>query len=193
MIIKYPLKQEGYMYPNAIEWDGTKSGGLRRLRLGEIALAQSLYQNSIHYNQVWIHRGSYLPFNLQDNLTAMTPNGEMWFQEGVYQHDFSMSIVSMQHLFFHEMMHVWQFQRGMMVRTRGLISWATDYSYSLDKQSLNDYSMEQQACIVSDYWLLIHYGFYHTKANLQYRDYDTTVPESSLIPIYKKILGSFPA
>lgn len=77
------------MYPNSINWPETKKGGLRRLRPGEINLASSLYGFSIHYNQVWIHRGSYLPFNLQNNNTAMTPNGEMWFQEGVYQHDFS--------------------------------------------------------------------------------------------------------
>lgn len=99
-------------YPNSVNWPVTREGGIRRLRLGEINLASSLYGFSIHYNQVWVHRGSYLPFSLQDNLTAMTPNGEMYFQEGVYERDFSMASIDMQHMFLHEMMHVWQKQRG---------------------------------------------------------------------------------
>jgi hypothetical protein len=172
---------------------GIKKGGLRLLTLGEINLASSLYGFSIHYNKIWIHRGSYLPFDLQDNLTAMTPNGEMWFQEGVYRDDYSASTIGMQHMFLHEMMHVWQQQRGMWIRTRGSLSWAVDYSYSLDKTNLSEYSMEQQACIVSDYWLLTHYGFYNTQANLKYRDYVPFLPDKELIPIYKNILGSFPS
>ncbi|MRS88627.1 type IV secretion protein Rhs [Enterobacteriaceae bacterium RIT714] len=177
----------------ATEWKETKTGGLRRLRLSEINLASSLYGFSIRYHQVWVHRGSYLPFNLQDNYTAMTPDGEMWFQEGVYQHDFSAASINMRHLFLHEMMHVWQRQRGMWIKTRGAFSWAADYSYSLDKARLTDYSMEQQACIVSDYWLLTHYGFRHTKANLKFRDYHPSLPEKELIPLYKKILKGFPS
>ncbi len=180
------------MYDWIVKDTGIDRGGMRLLKLGEINLASSLYGFSIHYNQVWIHRGSYLPFNLQDNLTAMTPNGEMYFQEGVYERDFSMASIDMQHMFLHEMMHVWQKQRGMWVKTRGAFPWAADYTYSLDKATLSDYSMEQQACIVSDYWLLKHYGFFNTKANLKYRDYNPSIPESDLVPLYQKILGSFP-
>lgn len=179
------------------DWDLTKRdriepGGLRILRTGEIILATTLYGNSIHYNKVWVHRESYLPFNLQYNLTAMTPNGEMWFQEGVYENDFSMASLSRQHMFLHEMMHVWQHQRGMWVRTRGAFSWAADYSYSLDKESLLDYSLEQQATIVSDYWVLIYRGFFHTTTDIKYRDYDPYEPISALIAKYKKILRGFP-
>jgi len=49
------------------------------------------------------------------------------------------------------MMHVWQHQKGMMVRTRGLFSWAVNYYYDLNGKKLSDYGMEQQASIVSDY------------------------------------------
>lgn len=173
--------------------DGIQRGGLRLLTLGEINLASSLYGFSIHYNLVWIHRESYLPFDLQNNLQGMTPNGEMWFQDGLYQPDFSASLVFYQHIFLHEMMHVWQHQHGMWVRTRGTFSWGADYSYSLDKKSLSDYSMEQKAGIVSDYWLLVHHGFYHTTANLQYRDYDPGESYKDLIAKYKKVLGNFPS
>jgi hypothetical protein len=80
----------------------------------------------------------------------------------------------------------------MWVRTRGAFSWAVDYHYSLDKDRLSDYGLEQQASIVSDYWLLIHYGFWGHMANVHYRDYDPTTPEKELIIKYKNVLRDFP-
>lgn len=44
------------------------------------------------------------------------------------------------------------------VRMRGLFSWAADYYYKLDKAKLTDYSLEQQASIIADYWLILIYG-----------------------------------
>ena len=69
-------------YPNSIDWKPIQEGGLRRLRLGEINLANSLFGFSILYHQVWVHLESYLPFDSQNPGQAMTPNGEMWFREG---------------------------------------------------------------------------------------------------------------
>lgn len=191
--VAFKIKEECMdYYKNPGEDDVTKPGGLRLLKPGEIVLAVTLFGYSIHYNKVWVHRGSYLPFNIQGNFTAMTPNGEMWFQEGVYEEDFSRTSIKMQHMFLHEMMHVWQHQRGMWVRTRGAFSWAADYSYSLDKENLLDYSLEQQASLVSDYWVLLHGGFYHTKANINYRHYPSSESVENLIEKYRDILGSFP-
>lgn len=172
-------------------------GGLRRLTLGEINLARTLYAFSIRYNEVWVHRGGYLPFNMQNNATAMTPNGEMYFQEDVYQPDFSQSSkrlkrIDGQHLFLHEMMHVWQGQHGMWIKTRGIFSWAVDYSYDLDKSTLSDYGMEQQASIVSDYWLLKSYGFYGHSNLYNLRNYDPDEPIEQLRVRYEKVLESFP-
>ncbi|WMY72635.1 type IV secretion protein Rhs [Buttiauxella selenatireducens] len=180
------------MYENPVKYAPLKKGGLRLLTPGEIGLACSLFDFSVHYNQVWVHRGGYLPFNLQDNYTAMTPDGEMWFQDGVYQNDFSIPYVDGQHLFLHEMMHVYQKQRGMWVKTRGAFSWAADYTYSLDKATLSDYSMEQQACIVSDYWLLKHHGFFGHTNLYKFRDYDPHEPVRNLLVRYVEILGNFP-
>lgn len=42
-----------------------KEGGVRLLTAGEIQLAQSVFLSTIDYSKVWIHRESYLPFNLQ--------------------------------------------------------------------------------------------------------------------------------
>jgi len=77
-------------YLNSVKWPPTEEGGLRRLRLGEINLASTLYGYSIYYHKVWVHRDSYLPFNLQNPGQAMAPNGEMWFRAGTYEDDFSM-------------------------------------------------------------------------------------------------------
>jgi hypothetical protein len=44
----------------------------------EIQLAQSVFLSTIDYSKVWSHRENYLPFNLQNNNTAMTPSGESY-------------------------------------------------------------------------------------------------------------------
>ncbi|SCC19213.1 hypothetical protein [Kosakonia oryziphila] len=59
----------------------------------------------------------------------------------------------------HEIGHVWQHQMGVNVRTRGLVSWASSYEYSLPgEKDLADYSLEQQASIIADYYVLANFG-----------------------------------
>lgn len=169
-------------------------GGLRLLTLGEIALARSLYGYGLKYNKIWVHRESYLPLNLQPIDVAMSPNGEMWFREDTYSHDFSMEAdVQKKHRFMHEMMHVWQTQHGMFVRTRGLFSRFADYSYSLDKVDIRHYSLEQQASLVSDYWLLKTYGFRNYMYLPALRNYDPKESDYSLLQRYRSVMKGFPA
>lgn len=167
-------------------------GGTRQLTIGEIALAKTLYGGSIVYSKVWVHRESYLPFNIQPIDVAMTPNGELWFREGTYSPDFSLDELPKKHVFMHEMMHAWQAQKGMFVRTRGLFSRFADYSYSLDKAEIFHYGLEQQASLVSDYWLLLNYGLFGHSDLHEYRDYDPNEPVHSLIQKYKSVLEGFP-
>ncbi|MGQ8817436.1 hypothetical protein [Serratia sp. NA_13] len=55
-----------------------KQEGIKRaLTPGEVNLARSVFGNSIFYNRVRVHCDSYLPFGLQNQLTAMSPNGEL--------------------------------------------------------------------------------------------------------------------
>lgn len=138
-----------------------KQEGIKRaLTPGEVHLARSVFGNSIFYNRVLVHCDSYLPFGLQASRTAMAPNGELWFRKERYKADFSTAAAGFQHVFIHEMGHVWQHQKGMWVRTRGLFSWAAEYRYRLDdKRLLHNYPMEQQASIVADYWFLNKYGY----------------------------------
>lgn len=135
-------------------------GLLRLITLGEIAMARRVFGNSLVYNRIWVHCDSYLPFGLQNRRYAMTPDGELWFRKETYKPDFSSPIVSLdsKYIFIHELGHVWQHQRGQWVRLRGSFSWAADYTYRLDKKKLTDYSLEQQASIIADYWLLLVYG-----------------------------------
>lgn len=77
-----------------------KEGGLRLLTTGEIQLAHSVFLSTIDYSKVWIHRESYLPFNLQDKNTAMTPDGEIYFRDQ-YCDDFSQTTDDLQHMFIH--------------------------------------------------------------------------------------------
>ncbi|MCK6942110.1 hypothetical protein L8Q45_15715, partial [Enterobacter roggenkampii] len=46
----------------------------------------------------------------------------------------------------------------LSVAIQGAFSWAAEYTYRLDKEKLTDYSLEQQASILADYWLLLVYG-----------------------------------
>lgn len=168
-------------------------GILRRMTLGEIAMARKVYGDSIVYSRVWIHCDSYLPFGLQSRNYAMTPNGELWFRQELYKQDFSVNTVFIEdkHLFIHELGHVWQHQHGQWVRTRGLFSWAADYCYSLDKKIINGYSLEQQASILADYWLLLVYGldmwrYYQKPGRMgKYRGADNL---RNIHSLYKKIV-----
>jgi hypothetical protein len=56
-----------------------RRGPSRPLRQGEILMAAQLFKSSIDYGQVRVHNEEFLPFDLQPDNTAMTPNGEIYF------------------------------------------------------------------------------------------------------------------
>ncbi|EOW1325748.1 hypothetical protein [Klebsiella aerogenes] len=55
-----------------------QEGGYRSLTICEIALARLVFGDAIKYSEVKVHNKIYLPFNMQSNNVAMTPNGEMY-------------------------------------------------------------------------------------------------------------------
>ena len=58
----------------------TPKGGERNLTAGEVAMARSVFGDGLDYDAVKVHRGGYwLFFGFQDEDTAVTPNGEMYF------------------------------------------------------------------------------------------------------------------
>lgn len=171
-----------------------EEGTLRRMTIGEIAMARRVFGDSIVYSRVWIHCDSYLPFGLQKKNYAMTPNGEIWYRKSMYRDDFSPNSVFVEdkYVFIHELAHVWQHQHGQWVRLRGAFSWAAEYTYRLDKYKLTDYSLEQQESILADYWLLLVYGidkwsFYQRPGQMgKYRGVDKMRDIPSL---YQKIVS----
>ncbi|APG20696.1 UNVERIFIED_ORG: hypothetical protein J2806_005092 [Kosakonia oryzae] len=137
----------------------TAENSSRPLTAGEIRMIKPLFKDAINYSAVKVYNGEYLPFGLQDNRTAMTPNGYMYYPGDLFQEDFSFGFVGNMALFVHEMGHVWQHQMGANVRTRGLFSWAASYEYSLpEEKDLADYNLEQQASIIADYYILTKFG-----------------------------------
>lgn len=170
-----------------------EEGSLRLMTLGEISMARKVFGSSINYNIVWIHCDSYFPFGMQSKDYSMAPNGELWFRKESYHSDFSCLTVTMKNkrTFIHELGHVWQHQHGQWVRLRGIFSWAADYIYDLDKEKLTDYSLEQQASIIADYWLLIVYGINQwsiSQGPAGIGKYRGKRPLSSIPALYKKIV-----
>lgn len=175
--------------------DTLKEGGVRLLTLGEIALATSVFASTIEYSTVWIHRESYLPFDLQDEDTAMAPNGELYFRNQ-YQDDFSETLPYQQHLFIHEMSHVWQRARGMNVIARGLVSWLVSYRYKLDGRLLSEYPMEQQAQIIADNFVVKTFGYQMWRYLEIKKNPDVTldgdISEPAIQKGYRNALRGFP-
>jgi len=130
----------------------------RSLTKGEVDIASALFRDSIDYSKVRVHNEEYLPFGWQDDDTAMTPNGEMYFNSKHFKFDYSMESDSYKLWFIHEMGHVWQYQLGYGVKRAGL---TTDYSdkktYAYDikadaGKTLADFNFEQQCELFKDYY-----------------------------------------
>ncbi|CRG52294.1 type IV secretion protein Rhs [Yersinia wautersii] len=170
-----------------------EEGTLRLLTPGEVELAKLVFWSTISYEKVWIHHDSFLPFGLQNKQTAMAPDGEIYFRE-YYRDDYSLNVPFHQHMFIHEMAHVWQREKGMNVIGRGLVSWAVSYRYVLDGRLLSEYPMEQQAQIIADHFSLQAEGY--TKW-CELRDYgivtlDGDIREPVIRQQYENTLRGFP-
>ncbi|WP_235425987.1 type IV secretion protein Rhs [Erwinia tracheiphila] len=126
---------------------------------------------------------------MQGKFFGVTPNGEMYFRKETYLKDFSLSSKFNQHFFMHEMTHVWQHQHGMWVRTRGIFSWVSTYKYIIDpNKNLSKYSMEQQAQIIADYFLLKKYGVNGLKSEIGRQAGFQGKLDDNTISLYRKIL-----
>lgn len=124
-------------------------------------MARSVFQDAIDYTRVRVVRGSFLPFNLQDQNTAMTPRGSIHFMPAQYRDDFSRESAGGKLFFIHEMVHVWQWQLGYNCMLHGLLLALTggyigQRAYRYDAAalalSLSDYNMEQQGELIAHYF-----------------------------------------
>ncbi|ELY7391691.1 vgr related protein [Cronobacter universalis] len=163
----------------------------RKLTTGEIKLAHQAFKYSINYSSVKIFKGSYLPFNLQAENTAMAPDGNIYFMQD-YRADYAAAYLDLKHLFIHEMMHVWQHQHGYAVRIRGIASGLRSYYYELGNKRLSHYPLEQQACIVADYWLLMQHTMEQWAVYKKYLGPFSFADKKGLLARYENVIGYFP-
>ena len=132
----------------------------RPLTAGEIAMARSVFHDGIDYARVRVVCGSFLPFNLQDQNTAMTPRGSLYFMPPQYRIDFSREDAGGKLFFIHEMVHVWQYQLGYSVLLHGVLlalrgGYIGQRAYRYDAQAggvLSDFNMEQQGDLIAHYF-----------------------------------------
>ena len=125
----------------------------RPLTAGEIALARSVFGDAIDYAPVRIVRRKWAFF--QPRETVMAPTGSIHFHpEGSrYRDDFAAGSLDDQGLFIHEMVHVWQHQKGIVLPIKRHPFCRYDYAIR-PGLPLHRYGLEQQAEIVRHAFLL---------------------------------------
>lgn len=148
----------------------------RSLIPGEIKLAQTVFQNIINYDRVKIYCHSSQS-RTQLRVITTTKNGEVLLSMSEYRSDFSGDYtnyhdsVKCPHSFIFAMSFVWQYFRYDSSFHDPYIS-SVWYSYKLDEPAFNFYTMEQQASIIADYWLLNKHDIVEYKDISNYQEYD---------------------
>lgn len=134
----------------------TNRGFSRGLTSGEIAMTKWVFGSSIDYSKVLVRNGDFwMLLGQQDQDTAVTPDGNMYWPNKHFRQDFSTESLIYQRWFMHEMTHVWQYQMGFPVMKRGMIRVGLNYNYTLSPtKKFGDYDMEAQGNIIADYFLV---------------------------------------
>ncbi len=125
----------------------------RPLTSGEIELARSVFGGAIDYDRVAVCRRKWAFF--QPRHVVMAPRGNIHFHPhgDLYRDDFAAAHLSDQGLFVHEMVHVWQHQRGINLPFKRHPF--CRYAYSLvPGRRFERYGIEQQAELVRHAFLL---------------------------------------
>jgi hypothetical protein len=166
----------------------------RKLTSDEIKLAESVFRDVIKYNRVKIYRGSGKTV-AQSKIMTQPRNGGVIVAINEYREDFSTGYDNFHesakstHLFILAMAFVWQYYRYDSSFCDPYTS-TNVYQYSFNKPSFNFYTLEQQASIIADYWLLNKYSIQTYEELTGCRDYERNNLnfKSSLLKEYKKIL-----
>lgn len=128
-----------------------RMGQGRALTDGEVAMGRSVFGNAIDWRRVHVVQApSFLGFS------AMVPFGSaIVFSKWRAARDFSKAEVSEQSWFMHELAHVWQAKRGVVLAAAKLRALGKKaYSYKpRTGAKLKDYNIERQAEIVRHLFL----------------------------------------
>jgi len=143
----------------------------RPLTPGEIALARTMFGESLDYSRVRIVRGKWWPF--QPTGIVMAPTGNIHFHpdDPRWSEDFSRSPIELQGLLIHELTHVWQSQTKGRFYLPMMRHPFCRYSYDLiPGRAFDRYGLEQQAEIVRH--------AFHAKHGVRL----AAVPDPALLP-----------
>ena len=137
-----PLKQR--LIPYLMKRPAAQS---RPLTAGEIAIARSVFGDNIRLDDVRLKTAWWVLKNY-----AISPNGNIYFNQADWTTDFSDSSIIKQSWLVHELTHIWQLQQGLNVIFGALIN--RRYTYLLiDGKPFFAYGIEQQARMVQDYFI----------------------------------------
>lgn len=167
----------------------------RRLTAGEIALAKTVFGDSVDYARVWLHDRRILPPGFQKREQAVANANHISFPRSAYADDFSTEAdAQKQSVFIHELTHVWQHQNkvvhtplaALKETLKHKFNYQKCYMHKLDPaKDLVQYGFEQQAAIVQDYFLLTRHGVASSFKNRR-----TECP-TDLLEKYKAVLKNF--
>ncbi|MGP5538799.1 type IV secretion protein Rhs [Psychrobacter celer] len=100
----------------------------RHLSAGEVALARSVFGDSIRLEDVQLKTAWWVLRHY-----AVSPNGHIYFHPADWITDFSQSSLSKQSWLIHELTHVWQLQQGIKVVRGALVDRRYDYVFTVGK------------------------------------------------------------
>ena len=148
----------------------------RPLTEGETRLCASVFGTAVDYARARVANRKWVFF--QPANTTMAPLGTIHFhpKSGIYHDDFSLAPLGVQGLFVHEMVHVWQHQRGIFLPLKRHPFCRYDYALK-PGQPFARYGLEQQAEIVRHAFLLRHRAVIAGAPPLS--QYETLIPFTS--------------
>jgi len=145
----------------------------RPLTASEEALARSVFGDAIDYAPVRLSNRKWVFF--QPRAVAMTPCGVLHFHPrgDLWREDYGAAGLDLQGLFIHELVHVWQHQRGLCLPIRRHPFCRYDYALKPGR-AFTRYGLEQQGEIVRHAFLLRRGGRVPGAPNLS--QYETLLP-----------------
>ncbi|AOA57788.1 hypothetical protein [Acinetobacter larvae] len=133
----------------------------RQLTHAERQLCQTVFGQLIDYDQVYIFKHRYLPWQSEDIF--MAPNGNLYILDKHFKADYALEDIAYQAIFIHEMTHVYQYQQGKNVLFHGALLQIAyyisakrynPYHYQLaQRKAFHNYNIEQQGDIARDIFL----------------------------------------
>ncbi len=147
---------------------------VRQLTAGEIAIAQSVFGTAIDLAPVTLRHAKW--FALQPRATVMAPDGHLWFHPHgrEWRDDFAAAGLASRTLLVHELVHVWQRQRGINLILRRPPLPRYRYLPLVPGKPFTRYGLEQQACIVADAYFIREGG--HVAGAPALPDYAALIP-----------------